>query len=162
MKNIFIGMLIATCLGSAMYGINLSNNIKNQQSENKIEDTINNSNQQDVENSISNETQQNIVIDNEFIKIMISSNMESQKGVYTSLYIENKTKENINISIDKLNINNKNVSTRFEDGLSPGEKKVSDIRWDLKDVKNIKDLKIVKGTLTIKGYKKLFSGEIQL
>lgn len=162
MKNVLIGMLVAICLGSAIYGINLNNSIKAKsdttQNESVLTDTKTDSN--DGESSV--EVSQNVIIDNEFVKIIVNSNMESQKGVYTNLYIENKTKESVTISIDKININNKSVSTRFEDSLSPGEKKVSDIRWKLEDVKNIKDLKLIKGTLTIKGYKKLFSGEIEI
>lgn len=161
MKNIFIGMLIATCLGFAIYGANINRSLKAQQNEIKVEIDSSNSNQENIEGVVSEETPQNVVIDNEYVKIVINSNMESQKGVYTNLYIENKTKENVNISIDKISINNKNVSTKFEDSLSPNEKKVSDIRWKLEDIKNIKDLKIVKGILNIKGYKKIFSGEVQ-
>lgn len=162
MKNVLIGILVILCLGSAIYGINLNNNIKNKSDIIQDESTLNDAKTDNNEGESSAEVSQNVVIDNEFVKIIVNSNMESQKGVYTSLYIENKTKESINISIDKINVNNKNVSTKFEDSLSPGEKKISDIRWKIEDVKNIKDLKLVKGTLNIKGYKKIFSGEIQI
>lgn len=163
MKNMFIGMLIVICLGAAIYGISLNKDLKTKQNEIVVENNYNNSNQENVENVEnieSNEYKQNTLVDNEFVKIIINSNMESEKGVYTNLYIENKTKENVTISIDKISVNNKNVSTRFEDNLSPNEKKVSDIRWNVNDVKNIKDLRVVKGTLNIKGYKKIFSGEV--
>lgn len=81
-----------------------------------------------------------IILDNEYIKIVLKYSSESKSGITATMYVENKLNEDVEIIMDNYKFKNLSLSDTYKGTLLSKEKKLIDVSIKSEYFERVKDI----------------------